>query len=300
MSTKITLDQWQALIAVVDEGGYAAAAEALDKSQSAISYAVQKIETELGVRAFSLEGRRAKLTETGDLLYRQAKMLVEEAGRIEKTAIRFGHGWEPMVRLNADALFPSEYVLCALVELAGESPLTRVEFQQTILSGSEEALLRHETDMAITGRVPPGFMGDSILRVGFVAVSTPEHPLQTSGELELDDLRHHRQLVVRDSGSRRVDSGWLGAEQRWTFSHSATRRAALLNGLGFAWVPENEIHDDLANGALKPLPLREGVERFAELYLIYADGQYAGRAARFLGERIRANAAAGPQAPPTS
>ena len=65
MSAKITLDQWQALLAVVDEGGYANAAEALDKSQSAISYAVQKIETELGVRAFSLEGRKAKLTETG-------------------------------------------------------------------------------------------------------------------------------------------------------------------------------------------------------------------------------------------
>ncbi|HAS30286.1 MAG TPA: LysR family transcriptional regulator, partial [Alcanivorax sp.] len=97
MSTKITLDQWQALIAVVDEGGYAAAAEALDKSQSAISYAVQKIETELGVRAFALEGRRAKLTETGSLLYRQAKVLVDEAGRIENTAIRFGHGWEPLV-----------------------------------------------------------------------------------------------------------------------------------------------------------------------------------------------------------
>ena len=83
MSTKITLDQWQALIAVVDEGGYAAAAEALNKSQSAISYAIQKIETELGVRAFALEGRRARLTETGHLLYRQAKVLLEEAGRIE-------------------------------------------------------------------------------------------------------------------------------------------------------------------------------------------------------------------------
>lgn len=79
MSAKITLDQWQALLAVVDEGGYANAAEALDKSQSAISYAVQKIETELGVRAFSLEGRKAKLTETGQMLYRQAKVLVEEA-----------------------------------------------------------------------------------------------------------------------------------------------------------------------------------------------------------------------------
>jgi len=81
MSAKISLDQWQALIAVVDEGGYASAAEALDKSQSAISYAVQKIETELGVRAFALEGRRARLTETGQMLYRQAKVLVEEANR---------------------------------------------------------------------------------------------------------------------------------------------------------------------------------------------------------------------------
>jgi len=159
MSTKITLDQWQALIAVVDEGGYAAAAEALDKSQSAISYAVQKIETELGVRAFALEGRRAKLTETGSLLYRQAKVLVDEAGRIENTAIRFGHGWEPLVRLTADGLFPQDQVLCALVRLASESPLTRVEFQETVLSGSEEALLRHEADVVITGRVPPGFIG---------------------------------------------------------------------------------------------------------------------------------------------
>ena len=44
---KITLEQWRALLAVVDEGGYAAAAEALDKSQSAISYAIQKLETTL-------------------------------------------------------------------------------------------------------------------------------------------------------------------------------------------------------------------------------------------------------------
>ena len=174
MSTKITLDQWQALIAVVDEGGYAAAAEALDKSQSAISYAVQKIETELGVRAFALEGRRAKLTETGSLLYRQAKVLVDEAGRIENTAIRFGHGWEPLVRLTADGLFPQDQVLCALVRLASESPLTRVEFQETVLSGSEEALLRHEADVVITGRVPPGFMGDHLSRIRFVAVAAPD------------------------------------------------------------------------------------------------------------------------------
>ena len=104
----------------------------------------------------------------------------------------------------------------------------------------------------------------------------------------MDDLRRHRQLVIRDSGSRRLDSGWLGAEQRWTFSHAAVRREALIRGLGFAWVPENEIQDALADSRLRPLPLREGVYRYQDLYLVYTDGRYAGQAARYLGARIKA------------
>lgn len=291
MSAKISLDQWQALIAVVDEGGYASAAEALDKSQSAISYAVQKIETELGVRAFALEGRRAKLTETGQMLYRQAKVLVEEANRIESAAIQLSQGWEPLVRVAADALFPQHCMLSALDAFAQHSPLTRVEYTETVLSGSDEALLRKEADVVIGGRVPPGFFGDQLMRVRFVAVAAADHPLSQADSLTHEDLRQHRQIVIRDSGSRRIDSGWLGAEQRWTVSHPSTRIAAIRRGLGFAWVPEAEIGDGLESGALKVLPLKEGGERLVDLHLIYADGQYAGQAARYLGERIREAAA---------
>ena len=291
MSAKISLDQWQALIAVVDEGGYASAAEALDKSQSAISYAVQKIETELGVRAFALEGRRARLTETGQMLYRQAKVLVEEASRIESAAIQLSQGWEPLVRVAADALFPQHCMLSALDAFAKHSPLTRVEYSETVLSGSDEALLRKEADVVIGGRVPPGFFGDQLMRVRFVAVAAADHPLNQADSLTHEDLRQHRQIVIRDSGSRRIDSGWLGAEQRWTVSHPSTRIAAIRRGLGFAWVPESEIGDGLESGALKVLPLKEGVERLVDLHLIYADGQYAGQAARYLGERIREAAA---------
>src|SRR5262245_58483153 len=68
----IGLDQWRALLAVVDAGGYAQAAEVLHKSQSAITYAVQKIESLLGVKAFELQGRKAVLTPTGHMLYRRA------------------------------------------------------------------------------------------------------------------------------------------------------------------------------------------------------------------------------------
>ena len=291
MSAKISLDQWQALIAVVDEGGYASAAEALDKSQSAISYAVQKIETELGVRAFALEGRRARLTETGQMLYRQAKVLVEEANRIESAAIQLSQGWEPLVRVAADALFPQHCMLSALDAFAQHSPLTRVEYTETGRSGADEARLRKEADVVIGGRVPPGFFGDQLMRVRFVAVAAADHPLNQADSLTHEDLRQHRQIVIRDSGSRRIDSGWLGAEQRWTVSHPSTRIAAIRRGLGFAWVPESEIGDGLESGALKVLPLEEGVERLVDLHLIYADGQYAGQAARYLGERIREAAA---------
>ncbi len=48
-SPRITLDQWQALMAVVDAGSYAKAAEVLHKSQSSLTYAVQKLESLLGV-----------------------------------------------------------------------------------------------------------------------------------------------------------------------------------------------------------------------------------------------------------
>ena len=85
----ITLEQWRALISVVDTGSYAAAALALNKSQSSVTYAVQKLETLLGVRAFEVQGRKAVLTSTGHLLYRRAQHLLSAATDIERAAKKY-------------------------------------------------------------------------------------------------------------------------------------------------------------------------------------------------------------------
>ena len=295
MELKVTLDQWRALLAVVDAGGYAQAAEQLDKSQSAVSYAIQKLEGELQVRVFRLEGRRAVLTEAGEILYRRAQALVEEASRVELSAEGLARGVEAQLYIAVDAIFPVWLLLQCLERFAGEFPETRVELLETVLSGTDEALLQHQVDIAITPRVPPGFIGDLLRRVRFVAVAHPDHPLHRLGrELVYQDLRRHRQLVVRDSGSRRMDAGWLGAEQRWTVSHLSTSIRAAVMGLGFAWYPEDKIRDELDQGRLKPLPLREGQERFADLYLVYAEAEYAGPAARRLGAILAEASAALP------
>jgi DNA-binding transcriptional LysR family regulator len=288
----VSLEQWRALLAVVDAGGYAAAAEALYKSQSAISYAIQKLETALQVRVFRLEGRRAVLTEVGEILYRRAQALVEEASRLETSAESLSRGVEAQLYIAVDAIFPMWLLLQSLDAFAREFPETRVELLETVLSGTDETLLQHQVDLAITPRVPPGFIGDALMRARFVAVANPDHPLHQLGRpLVFQDLRRHRQLVVRDSGSRRMDAGWLGAEQRWTVSHLSTSIRAAAMGLGFAWYPEEKIRDELANGLLKPLPMAEGQERFADLYLVYAEADYAGPASRRLGQILHQHVA---------
>ena len=102
------------------------------------------------------------------------------------------------------------------------------------------------------------------------------------------DLRAHRHLVVRDTGAKRSSRAVsIEAEQRWTLSHMSTSIQAARMGFGFAWYPEYRILDEMREGTLKPLPLKEGAERYAELYLIIADPEAAGPGTRRLAEILR-------------
>lgn len=93
------------------------------------------------------------------------------------------------------------------------------------------------------------------------------------------ELRSHRQLVLRDSGSRRnVDAGWLQAEKRWTVSHFATSIKLLKSGLAFAFVPKEWIEDELKTGCLIPIPLSVSMDRHVPLYLLFAATHAAGPA----------------------
>ncbi len=305
---KISLDQWRALASVVESGGYAQAAEQLHKTQSTITYAVQKIERLLGLKVFAVEGRKARLTAEGQVLYRRARALLDEAEKLEQGASRMAAGWEPEVRLAVEIVYPTWLLLQCFARFALERPEIRLQLHETVLGGTAEALIAKRVDFAIATHVPGGFVADPLMRMRFIAAAHPDHPLHQLGrQLTHDDLRPHRQLVIRDSAQQRpVDSGaWLGAEQRWTVSNKATSIAAATLGMGFAWFPEETIQGELERGTLKPLPLREGGERYAELYLVFADRDYPGRAAWRLAEIIREataslckRVAAGESAPP--
>ena len=290
----VTLEQWRALAAVVDAGGYAQAAERLHKSQSALTYAIQKLESQLGVEAFTVQGRKAVLTATGHLLYRRALALLDDAASAERAAKALSAGWEAEIRIAAEILFPTWLLLRCLDRFGAESPHTRIEVIESVLGGTGEALLQRQADLAISPQVPPGFSGAPLMRIRGIPVAHPDHPLHHKDrKLTLRDLRAYRHLIVRDSGSRRDARALsLEVEQRWTVSSMSTSILAARMGYGFAWFAEDLIRDELAAGTLKPLPIAEGVERFGELYLIVADPDAAGPGTLRLATIIRDGVAA--------
>lgn len=292
MMPRITLEQWRALLAVVDAGGYAQAAEKLHKSQSAVTYAVQKLENLLNVKVFELVGRKAVLTSTGALLYRRAQLLLDDAQRIESSAQRLSAGWEPELRLAAEIIMPNKLLLAALARFGQESPHTRVEWFETVLGGTAQALLEGQVDLAIMPRMPPGFAGEILLRMRAIAVAHPEHPLHALGRpLTMRDLKRHRNIVVRDSGSARDPRAMnVEAEQRWVVSSMSTCIQAVAAGHGFAWLMEDKISEELERGLLKPLPMGARSDRHVDLYLVLADPEFAGPGVLRLAQILRESA----------
>jgi len=290
LNPRIALDHWRAFVAVVEFGGYAQAATNIHKTQSSVSYAVQKIELLLKLKLFEKQGRRAVLTPAGQVLYRRAKNVLERAASLERGAAALGADWDPELQLAVEIVFPTWLLLRSLQRFGAERPQTRIQLHETVLGGTDEALYERKVDLAISTYVPQGFAGDALLRIRLIAAAHPDHSLHQLGRmLTLDDLREHRHLIIRDSGVERTrdSGGWSGADQRWTVSNKATQIAAACMGLGFAWFPEDVIRGDLASGNLKPLPMREGAERFSQLYLVFADPDLRTPSALRMAEIVR-------------
>src|SRR5690242_11044022 len=123
---RISLDQWRAFISVVESGGYAQAAGRIHKSQSTLSYAIQKMERLLRVKAFEIKGRKAELTDAGHILYARGKALLEEATRLEQAAELLSAGWEAEIRLAVEVVFPTWLLLKCLAAFGTEHPQTRI------------------------------------------------------------------------------------------------------------------------------------------------------------------------------
>jgi DNA-binding transcriptional LysR family regulator len=210
-----------------------------------------------------LRGRKAELNEHGTVLLARAQRIVEDLRALELLARGLQQGWESELRLVVDAAYPRAQLLRILEALQRSCAHTRLQLEDAVLSGAEQALLEGRADLAVAPAVPGGMLGEWLMDVNFIAVAHREHRLLRAGRvLSADDLARHTQSVVRDSGTLRPrDAGWLGSPQRWTVSSLEASFAAVEAGLAYAWLPAHLAQPAIDAGTLAALPLSAGATR---------------------------------------
>jgi DNA-binding transcriptional LysR family regulator len=66
---------WELFCEVVEHGGFSAAARVLGHPKSSLSAAVQRLESNLGLRLIERTTRHLRLTDAGETIYRRVKPL---------------------------------------------------------------------------------------------------------------------------------------------------------------------------------------------------------------------------------
>lgn len=286
---RVTLDQWRVLHAVVEYGGFAQAAAKLHRSQSAISYAIARLQEQLGTTLLKIEGRKAQLTDTGHALLQRSRQLLHMAAELENFAHSIAKGREAEIRFVVDAAFPNDLLMEALSRFSKISAGTRVQLQEVVLSGASDALIDKTAELVIGTEPPSGFLSDPLIEIEFLAVAHRKHPLHHLGRaVTSEDLHHHMHVVIRDSGHHhQKDVGWLSEQQRWTVSSIDSALSAVRHGMGFGWLPSHRLTDSLAQGELKLLNLEQGQTYKAFLFMSYGHPEDVGPATRDLADTIK-------------
>lgn len=280
---KTTLEQWRILQAVVDHGGYAQAAKALNKSQSSLNHAVSKLQNQLGVALLEIRGRKAYLTQAGEVMLRRSRRLSQTIEELEALADNLELGWEPEIRLSVEMVYPRDKLIKVLQRFMPESRGTRLNIFDAVLTGNQELIKEHKVDIAITSVVPRGFVGQPLCTVKMFPVCHPDNPILSVPELDTKHLEHELQIVIRDSAQNPEEKrGWLRSEQRWTVNHFHEAIGILESGLGFAWLPEYLAKPLMEQHRLAAMPLAGSTYIEEGLRLVLPTPDQAGPGTRLL------------------
>jgi DNA-binding transcriptional LysR family regulator len=290
----VSLKQWRIFHAVIDCGGFAEAAKSLHLSQSTISYTIAKLQDQLGTALLKIEGRKAILTPEGRALLERSRNVLKEAVELETFARNLGQGWGQEVRLVVDHNFPVHLLTQALSRFTqlGKGA-AHVRLREVPTLHAEDVLRDPGVDLAISERVPLGYLGEPLIEFDYIAVARPDHPLMKLGrEATAIDLAQHIQIDMgHANAAEKVYAGSAKSIRRWTMNSFDTVVAAVCEGLGYAWLPRHRVQRWLDQETLMQVPLGDGRVYKSVLYLIHGRPWCATPSASRLAEVLRSFAA---------
>ena len=250
----------EALVAVVDSGGFSHAAERLGIAKSVVSRRVSALEQALGVQLLQRTTRTQSLTGPGREFYTRAVRILADLEDAEQAIVDASAALRGGLKLAAPLSFGLHHLGSALDAFLREHPAIELELD---LNDREINLVEEGFDMAV--RI--GDLSDSTLlarRLGsarFVTCASPDYLARHGTPEQPRDLERHTGLHYSNITLRQAWQ-FAGGERepiiaipgiRMRANNGDALAAAAVAGLGVISTPTFIVADLIAGGELVPI-----------------------------------------------
>lgn len=288
---KLSFEALEALDAIDRTGTFADAAELVHRVPSALTYLVQKLESDLDVALFDRSGRRAKLTRAGRVVVEEGRRLLHAAEQLERKAQRAQQGWETEVRVCIAEILPFDMMWPYVHAFYALEMDTRLRFSTEVLGGTWDALISRRADLIVgaAGEPPelPDIVAQPIGTLRHVFAVAPTHPLAALPEpLSMASIVEYRGAVISDTSrelqpqSVAVDAG----QPYLAVPTLAAKLAAQCEGLAVGTLPDCVAAPAIAQGRLVAREVT-GMRDTTHCYIAWRTDE-AGRALRWWVEQL--------------
>lgn len=144
----LDLETLQTFVAAHDCGGFGEAASALNRTPSAVSLQMKRLQEAIGAPLFRKEGRGVALTEAGDITLRYARRMLALNDELLHTIQ--GQSLTGSVRLGCSQDFAETVLPRVLAKFAKSYPLVTIEVRIDGNAALVDALEKEQLDLALT------------------------------------------------------------------------------------------------------------------------------------------------------
>ncbi len=263
-ANEVSLTYLRYFVAVVEGGGFHAAAERLGRSQPAISQAIRSLEDELGGTLFE-RGTRGYLTPLGRSFYPMAAELLESSGRLMRTAQQMAAGQAGRVAVAAVPSVASRL----LPEAVGSFMAAHAGSQLTLYdepAGTVQRRVREghiDVGIASLENRDSELAFEPLFHDPLVLVCARDHPLAAAEEPVAWESVLSYALI--DNGTTRLipepDKRAAFEQARYAVPHIFSLLSMVEVGLGLTTLPRLAVPDHRRNLTVKALALEQPTSR---------------------------------------
>ena len=261
----MTLDQLKVLCTIIETGSFSAAAEKLNRVQSAVSIAIKKLEESLDIKIFDRDAYRPQLTEAGIEIHRQALTILKQTDFLNYTAEQLAIGEESEITIAIDGICPLELITKNLKCFKDEHPHVRIQLFIEYL-GSLERLSQGTIDIAFTQVLewPTWIDAIPLIEIPYVPVVAADHVLTVGSTHPKQNLAQHTQIVVSSTQQSALSVNVMQDATIWHVGDFDSKRQLIKEGLGWGYMPQHMIDTDLEENKLVILNLGQGSKKIKE------------------------------------